>query len=229
MKTSPVLVSDSLDAWTQSESLQHHGMLVTRPELCTMWDIQADVDDFAVAEKFGSNGAKLYEDVKNGDPKELLQNLQHASNVILAKASLPKGISEQIHDDICAVGSVVGQMCSNAGQLQIKLQVMGANVCSRWHRDYYVGRAIVTYNSHATHYTADSNVDMWEMENCGKNECVIRDPTQVHSAGVGDILFMKGAAFPQSTGLVHKSPEVRHHEDGRVINRLILKVDVEMP
>jgi hypothetical protein len=223
MSSSPLFVADSLDAWNQPESSQYNGFLLTRPELCTQWDIQADIDECANAGRFGDRLAK---EVTYEDPQELLQSLQSASDEIAAKASLPKGISQQIQDDICAIGSIVGQICPNQKRLQVRLEIMGEGICSRWHRDRYVGRAIVTYNSHATQYTADKNVDFWELENCGNNKCIIRDTGEIQNVGVGDVLFIKGSQFPNSTGLVHKSPEIKYHEDGRIINRLVLKVDV---
>mmetsp|Transcript_37726 Transcript_37726/g.59715 ORF Transcript_37726/g.59715 Transcript_37726/m.59715 type:complete len:229 (+) Transcript_37726:56-742(+) len=226
MSSVPLFVADSLDAWTQPDSSQHNGFLLERPELCKQWNIQAEIDDCAPdTERFDTGRFE----VTNGDPQDLLRSLQAAADAIVAKASLPEGISQQIQEDICAIGSIVGQVCPNEKRIQIKLETMGEGVCSRWHRDYYVGRAIVTYNSHATQYTADSNVDFWELENCGNNKCIIRDTNEIRSIGVGDILFMKGAMFPNCTGLVHKSPEVKYHEDGRVINRLVLKVDVPAP
>ena len=30
--------------------------------------------------------------------------------------------------------------------LDLQLNVVGTNVCTRWHRDYNIGRAIITYN-----------------------------------------------------------------------------------
>merc|ERR1711972_1264033 len=103
----------------------------------------------------GSNGEKLVLVVSNSDLQNLLQILQGASDEILTKAGLPDGVAQQIRNDICSIGQVVGQMCSFASKLRIKLEVMGDNVCRRWHQDSYVGRAIVTYNSHATEYTPD--------------------------------------------------------------------------
>ena len=104
---------------------------------------------------------------------------------------------------------------------------MGENACPRWHRDEYCARAIVSYNSAGTQYTADDNVDFWELENCGNNACIIKDTSRIQSVNVGDVFFMKGLTFPGgSNGLVHKSPEVKHHYNGLVVNRLVLKIDV---
>lgn len=77
-----------------------------------------------------------------------------------------------------------------------------------------------------TEFTADSNVDFWEMEHCGNNDCIIRDKSQTEKVEVGDITFMKGSAYKGANPLVHKSPEPRYLPDGTVLNRLILKVDV---
>ena len=82
-----------------------------------------------------------------------------------------------------------------------------------------------------TEYTDDDNVDFFELENCGNNECVIRDASKIRAVDTGDIFLMKGTRYPTAAlglpvGLVHKSPEKRYHPDGRVINRLLLKIDV---
>ena len=36
-----------------------------------------------------------------------------------------------------------------------KLELMGEDVCQRWHRDFYCGRAIITYNLRGTEYTSE--------------------------------------------------------------------------
>lgn len=78
-----------------------------------------------------------------------------------------------------------------------------------------------------TEYTSDTNVDFWQLRNGGDNQQIIRDADKICAVEVGDMLFMKGKLFPTApNGLVHKAPEKRYHEDGRVVNRLVLKVDV---
>ena len=87
---------------------------------------------------------------------------------------------------------------------------------------------IVSYTgSVGTEYTSDANVDFWQLRHGGDNQSIIRDADKVSAVEVGDILFMKGKLFPTApNGLVHKAPEKRYHDDGSVINRLLLKVDV---
>ena len=119
-------------------------------------------------------------------------------------------------------------MIPEARQFELKLEVFGENLCSRWHEDHFVGRAITSYTGTVgTEWARDSNVNHWELRHCGNNDCIILDKDAVETIGVGDILFIKGTKFPRgATGLVHKSPQKRYHEDGRILNRLVLKVDV---
>merc|ERR1711933_346245 len=99
------------------ESMSYNGLLLMRPQLRGQFDLQADIDDAFKAGRFGSNGEKLVLVVSNSDPQNLLQILQDASDEILTKAGLPDGVAQQIRNDICSIGQVVGQMCSFASKL----------------------------------------------------------------------------------------------------------------
>merc|ERR1712217_749202 len=142
-------------------------------------------------------------------------------------SALPKQAVQQIQADIEEIGMVVAKMIPTAEKLIVKLEIMGENCCSRWHRDNYSARAIISYNGCGTEYALHENVNFWELENCGNNECILHDKSQVFSVEAADVLFMKGLRFPRGvSGLVHKSPEKRYHADGAVMNRLLLKIDV---
>merc|ERR1711988_1644085 len=114
-------------------------------------------------------------------------------------------------NDFKHIGLVVAKLVPTANMV-IKLDIMGDNSCARWHRDNYVGRAVVSYNSCGTEFVDHQNVDFWELENCGNNLHIIRDSSQICAASVGSILFMKGTRYPSGeNGLVHKSPETQRH------------------
>jgi len=145
----------------------------------------------------------------------------------LLNLGMPGCLIEQIREDAQEVGATVAKMLPTAQRLTMKLEVMGEANCSKWHRDNYVARAIITYNGRGTEMLRHDNVNFWELEHCGNNAHIVRDNSQVFSAGTGDILFMKGLTFPGDvSGLVHKSPDKCYHADGKIMNRLILKVDV---
>ena len=110
-------------------------------------------------------------------------------------------------------------------QLEVRLELVGENTCARWHRDQFVGRAIVTYTGAAgTEYTSRDNVDFKELmccgtrlgrrephtrvpavahpisppspyRCCGKSEHCIYDQSQTEQAAPGDLLLMKGTKY----------------------------------
>ena len=217
-------VADTLDGWQAPEALAHKGLLVPRPHLAEAFDALSEDIDAAHSQHFG-DGQALGARVPNHDDAALSAAVER----LLAKAALPAALSERIHEDACEIARAVGALCDQSAALELKLEVFGHNVCQRWHMDHFVGRAIVSYTgATGTMYTRDANVDFWELQHCGNNDCIIKDVALIENVGVGDILFIKGAAYSKSgaTGLVHKSPEKRFHEDGRIVNRLVLKVDV---
>merc|ERR1711920_264325 len=145
----------------------------------------------------------------------------------VGSTGLPDSLRHQIQRDIEEVGLVMAKMLPDTKEMSLKLELMGESVCSRWHQDHYTCRAIITYNGSGTVYAHNDNVNFWELNNCGNNDHIIRDVSQVLSATSGDVLLMKGKLFPSSVnGLVHKSPDKRYRADGSVMTRLCLKIDV---
>jgi hypothetical protein len=206
--------------------LAHNGLVVHRP-FNGAWDqFIREIDE--ARPRFGDHQSICETVMNGGSPKQLRARLHARASRLVAAAGLPETLSKQILADAISIGSAVGTLCPCSRQLELKLEIFGENICSRWHRDNFAGRAIVSYTGTVgTEYTHNTNVNFWELEHCGKNEHVIRDPALVENIAVGDILFIKGTQFPEgSTGLVHKSPEKRYHEDGRIMNRLVFKVDV---
>merc|ERR1719221_980072 len=160
----------------------------------------------------------------------LQANLSQAAQRLVDKlknSKLPQAVCQQIRDDAEQLGMVVARMCPGAEMLEVKLEIMGHYVCSRWHQDNYTCRGIITYNGLGTVYALNDNVDFFELKHCGNNDCIIRDVSQVLSVDAADVFFIKGKLWPNAVnGLVHKSPEKRFHADGAIMNRLCLKVDV---
>ncbi|CAK0844430.1 unnamed protein product [Prorocentrum cordatum] len=150
----------------------------------------------------------------------------------LVQHGLPADLAAQIRMDVAEAGPVVARLLPNAAELMLKLELTRENICGRWHMDNYVGRAIVSYNCAATVHVHDDFVDFERFEIdrtdiCrGPNEYVIRARKAIRSAGVGNILFIKGMLFPSRVnGLVHEAPDKLHRHDCSVATRLILKAD----
>ncbi|CAE7182011.1 unnamed protein product [Symbiodinium pilosum] len=219
----PLLRASSLEDWLHPESAQFNGLLMERK---AWWnDCQGAVDQ--VSRDLGED-EKLIVSVKRGP--EGFGDFQDVAEKILQKVNLPQDVKDAVHGDICQLATTVGELCPWGDSLLVKLELIGEKSCRRWHRDYYCARAIVSYNSAGTLYTADDNVNFWELEHKGGNERIIRDKSEIRSAGVGDMLFIKGVKFPEPVkGLVHRSPETQYHDNGLAVNRLVLKVDVPVP
>lgn len=217
--TPALYIANDLSQWTSPESTMFDGLVVKRP-FVGKWDaLQCDID--AACSRWGQGlGITASSESRQFSAKV---------HTLLDTAGLPHELSLQLHEDACALGHVWKELCPDVQQFKVKLEIFGENTCQRWHRDHFVGRSIVSYTGAVgTEYTAASNVNFWELEHGGNNDCILHDPENTESVAVGDLLLIKGTKFPQvSNPLVHKSPEKRYDHRGNIQNRLILKVDVD--
>ena len=215
-----VYESDDLSGWLCPEAIEYDGLLVKRP-FGDAWDrFSREVDE--AHSRFG--GQALVVQASGASPRQF----SLAVDKLLEAAVLPTPLSAQIHQDACSLGQVWRQMCPDLEQFEVKLEIFGANTCARWHRDQFVGRAIVTYTGGAaTEYTSIDNVNVDELTACSESEHCIYETSKTQQAAVGDMLLIKGTKYPKvANGLVHKSPAVRYDDAGAIIKRLVLKVDV---
>lgn len=220
-----VFIADRLDDWMLPESSRYGGLLSKRA-FNGRWDaFQSSVDECAL--RFQAKAIRT----SRGSPTLSLS----LDKLLDAATELPAPLSSQIHEDACSLIRIWESLCPTAEEFEVKLEIFGERMCARWHQDHVVGRAIVSYTGDVgTEYTRPTNVNFRELNNGSDNHHIIRDLNGVESAAVGDLLLIKGTKFPQqATALVHKSPEKRWQiapdddgRNGRVLNRLVLKVDV---
>lgn len=218
----------SMEDWLTPESSSFRCLRVPRT---LRWDhdLQPIVDACSGAFQ-GEDGIEQVVRVSGKTEEQVATEFSNAAWYLAAegrRAGLPGVICQQIERDAAEMASMVIRMVPTTPKVVMKLECFGESTCARWHQDNYTGRAIVTYNGKGTVYARHSNVDFWELENCGKSACILHDNSQVYSASAGDLLFMKGKIFPDKVvGLVHKSPEKKYHANGVVKHRLLLKVDL---
>eukprot|EP00401_Gymnodinium_catenatum_P009252 CAMPEP_0117471454 /NCGR_PEP_ID=MMETSP0784-20121206/7738_1 /TAXON_ID=39447 /ORGANISM="" /LENGTH=296 /DNA_ID=CAMNT_0005265571 /DNA_START=72 /DNA_END=962 /DNA_ORIENTATION=- len=214
----------SLNAWHSPEADRHQGLLFARSLEPLTWQF--------VADRLLRERSDILDDVIHQQdinlliPETLLKRkFQEAAFAV--SRGLPPELAELVFQDATAMANASHKLVPGARQLTMKLELFGKNVCARWHQDHYVCRSIVSYNGYATEYSADSNIDFQELLYCGNNDHIIRDKSRICSISVGDIMMIKGTLFPGTAkGLVHKSPDVRYHDNGDVQPRLVLKVDI---
>lgn len=202
----------ALSDWAQNQGLRHQGLLVKRP-FHGKWDsLQSEIDS-AINTRFSTRFGpepSLHKRVLNDGRSSLTTQLPACVDEMLATASLPAPLSKQIRADALSIGKTLAFICPSARALDVKLEVFGEVTCSRWHRDHYVGRAIVSYTGiTGTEYTSEENVDLDKLRRFNQrfaeemasssddpvdigNEGIIKEPDKVKSVEVGDILLMKG-------------------------------------
>jgi len=215
----------SLDQWHSLEADDYQGLRVARSIDPCKWQFVADHLSKEFEDSLEAVLSREVIDVSASD-----SSLQHKFHdaALAVSSRLPPALANLVCKDAQALADVTCKLLPEARTLTMGLQLFGANSCSRWHRDHILCRSIVSYNCSGTQYTADSNVDFQELQNCGKCEHVIRDKSRIQSLDVGDVLLMKGKLYPgKGRGLVHKSPELRYADNGDVQSRLVLTVEVE--
>ena len=95
---------------------------------------------------------------------------------------------------ICnAMKRLVEGQSSKANGLQIKIELIGANACKKWHHDNFAGRSIVTYcGIHGTTFVTSPSMHLEQVRNIAARGQVV---PSAQSASIGDILFIKGAKY----------------------------------
>jgi hypothetical protein len=225
-----VFLCSYVEDWLQEESKRYRCLHVPRP---LAWDAEQQevVDLLALSRAFGRED-QIREDVRVfASEQRFLQELSAKARRLVQRAmgvGLPGALGQRIQLDAEEVGAVMKKLFPISKEVLLKLELVSESSCSRWHQDNYTCRAIITYVGNGTEYTDHSNVNFWELNNCGNNDHILSDKSQVYSSDAGDVLLIKGKKFPNTVrGVVHKSPEKRYHENGAIMTRLCLKLDVQ--
>ncbi|HJL18234.1 MAG TPA: DUF1826 domain-containing protein [Sandaracinaceae bacterium LLY-WYZ-13_1] len=110
----------------------------------------------------------------------------------------------------------------------VQLGVVTHDMCRKLHTDNVPVRLLCTYDGPGTDWVPDEDV---RRENLGRvdvdldeaNRSVLRRPDAIRRTRPGEVLLLKGEAWPGNAGLgaVHRSPPI----EGTGARRLLLKVD----
>eukprot|EP00747_Dinoflagellata_sp_TGD_P078380 gnl/TRDRNA2_/TRDRNA2_160039_c0_seq1.p1 gnl/TRDRNA2_/TRDRNA2_160039_c0~~gnl/TRDRNA2_/TRDRNA2_160039_c0_seq1.p1 ORF type:complete len:279 (-),score=39.96 gnl/TRDRNA2_/TRDRNA2_160039_c0_seq1:468-1196(-) len=215
-----VLTCTSFDQWHIPEADNYQGLRIARSIDPLDWQ--------SVADQLRQSGFDNNHEVIDVGTLDVLLHRKLEDAALAISCCLPPPLAKIVCKDAQDIAAATCKLLPSARRLIMGLQLIGTNICSRWHQDNIFCRSIVAYNCSGTEYTADSNVNFDEMLNSGKTERVIRDKSRIHSLDVGDILLMKGKKWSTiASGLVHKSPEVLYSDSGVVQSRIILKVEVQ--
>jgi Protein of unknown function (DUF1826) len=128
--------------------------------------------------------------------------------------------------DLAYWAEVLGELVG-APEMGIRLACVDHAMCPRFHVDRVTFRTVCTYRGAGTEYVAHSQVDRrWLGLAAGslrdEETGLLRSPHAVRAARPGDLVLLKGEAFPgnQGRGAVHRSPAA-----SAAAPRLVLTLD----
>ncbi len=98
-------------------------------------------------------------------------------------------------------------------QVGVRIARLQEAMCPRFHVDRVTLRAVCTYEGQGTEFAAEDGVDRRRLGHLAGGEAdedsgLLRCADAVHVAPAGDLLFLKGEAWPGNVGhgAVHRSP-----------------------
>lgn len=119
---------------------------------------------------------------------------------------------------------------AGARQIVARLETLDREICPRLHADHVVARALCTFAGPGTEWVCNGDLRVDPLAVCGRdfdavNRAIV-DPSRVRRAPAGEVVVLKGAAWPgqRCGGAVHKAPPV-----DATSRRLVLKLDVPAP
>jgi hypothetical protein len=131
-----------------------------------------------------------------------------------------------LRDDVERLAALYGALCEGT-RPRVGLLVVDSDACAKFHTDHVGLRLIVTYCGPGSEWVAEEGVDRrylgCELPLAEANARIAFDAGAVRRAAPGDILILKGDAWPGNggRGVVHRSPPIQ----GTRIRRLVLKLD----
>lgn len=110
---------------------------------------------------------------------------------------------------------------SKATSFRLLFKTVHTNMCRRFHTDINALRLLCTYKGQGTMWLPDEYVNHKAFLVKGNNQQIAKNDAHIQQVKTGDVVVLKGALFPNSEAIVHRSPTIE--ESGE--NRLLLRID----
>ena len=114
---------------------------------------------------------------------------------------------------------------TRVGSFRISLVKVSSNMCPRFHADNNQLRMLCTYYGPGTLWLPDHVGDRKAYRTGQSNQKILSDESLVRQAGTGDVVILKGALYPRTTPVLHRSPSIE--ENGG--ERILLSIDPNEP
>ena len=112
------------------------------------------------------------------------------------------------------------QQVSQADSFRLLLATVRTNMCRKFHTDINSLRLLCTYVGPGTLWLPDEVVNQSAFLKRGNHEKVVLDEAHIQQAGTGDVLLLKGALYPGSKAIVHRSPTIEDQNESRLLLRI---------
>jgi hypothetical protein len=143
---------------------------------------------------------------------------------------LPPRARSIVGEDVRVLAPLVARWTARK-HVRVRLDPVRTDACRKLHHDYVAMRVLVTYFGPGTEWLEEEGADRsflgrHDLDVATSNAHIVRDPARLHRAGTGDVLVLKGAAFPRTgdKGAIHRSPPIESGPSRAA--RLVLRVDV---
>lgn len=154
-----------------------------------------------------------------------LEAPEHWQDTLLRELPLCSTVLTWLKEDFEHLRQVFQALVQS--EVTASLSLIGHDACRQFHFDYLRVRLIVTYSGPGTEWVPEEGVNRLALDHrWARAELAnahIAKPETVRQAHTGDVLLLKGAAWPENgaRGAVHRSPPIR--EQG--LRRLVFKLD----
>jgi hypothetical protein len=193
--------------WSAAAAAQPSGLLVPRPLRALAMLADVCMDDVQACVERAASGIEAQHGllacaripIGGSDKSRALQEkevetLQSMHEILLVNLQQPE-IVQLLMDDMKSLCAAMKEIADGkCNGLEVKIELIGANSCRKWHHDHFVGRSIITYSG--KNGTTFCNSPETSVEEIVKSDAL----ASVESAEIGDILFIKGAKYDANGG-----------------------------
>ena len=155
----------------------------------------------------------------NSHLNEIAQNVEEARKVWDPQGSEASGlfwedVSNLIRDFLSFSQEKTGT---------VHLKLVDNDACTKFHVDGYSLRLLTTYYGRGTEWLPEKAVNRSALGT--SNDSIVKNPSRIECMNTFDVAILKGeipGRFSPVKGIVHRSPEIAHLKE----KRIILRVDI---
>lgn len=175
---------------------------------------QREIEPY-LSEELNEISEQLIECRAIGTIKEILSELKEYFNDHLSEC-------HSFYDDISGLLGLFEET-TQASSFRLLLTTVSTNMCRKFHTDINDLRLLCTYIGPGTLWLPDQAINQKAIQvgRVSNNEELVTDEQHIQQVRTGDVVFLKGALYPDANPILHRSPTIE--ENGE--KRLLLRID----